>query len=215
MVDRQIARRGIADRRLLAAFLEVPREAFVPPELVDEAHDDAPLPIAEGQTISQPYIVAAMVEALHLEGRERVLEVGTGSGYAAAILARMAREVITIERHASLAREAAERLARLGFANVRILEGDGTLGAPGYAPFDAIVVAAAGPGVPEALLAQLAPGGRLVMPVGATLAEQQLVRVTREGDALREEELAAVRFVPLVGAQGWAEGRRSAGSTAA
>lgn len=205
MVELQIARRGVCDPRVLRAFREVPRVEFVPAAFAPLALDDAPLPIGEEQTISQPYIVAAMVEALHLVGPERVLEVGTGSGYAAAILARLAREVITIERHASLADEARERLARLGVTNVIVLSGDGSLGAPMHAPFDAIVVAAGGPRVPEALLAQLKPGARLVMPVGATRQEQQLVCVTRDGDRFRTESLGDVRFVPLVGEQGWPE----------
>lgn len=203
MVELHIARRGIHDPRLLQAFRDVPREAFVPVELTEQAYDDEPLPIGEGQTISQPYIVAAMIDALGLRGPERVLEVGTGSGYAAAILAHVAREVITIERHATLAALATERLRSLGLANVIVLCGDGTLGVPEHAPFDAIVVAAGAPAVPDALLSQLAPGGRLVLPVGPTLAEQELVRVTREGSVFREESLGAVRFVPLVGAQGW------------
>jgi len=208
MVDLHLARRGITDPRLLQAFRDVPREEYVPQRLAEFAYEDSPLPIAEGQTISQPYIVAAMVDALMLRGGERVLEVGTGSGYAAAILARMAREVITIERHASLADEARARLARLGVTNVTVLCGDGTLGAPEHAPFDAIVAAAGGPHVPDALVAQLAPGGRLVMPVGSTLEEQQLVRVTREDGELRTESLGEVRFVPLVGEQGWPDGTK-------
>jgi protein-L-isoaspartate(D-aspartate) O-methyltransferase len=218
MVRRQLVRRGIQDPRVIEAFRQVPRERFIPASLAEFAYDDSPLPIAESQTISQPYIVAAMTEALALRGDERVLEVGTGSGYAAAILARVAREVVTIERHASLADTARARLAELGFANVVVLTGDGTLGAPAHAPFDAIIVAAGGPTVPETLLAQLAPGGRLVMPVGPTLEEQRLVRITHQGDQFSEEELGAVRFVPLVGAEGWPEPatasvRRPDGST--
>lgn len=208
MVDLHLARRGITDPRLLQAFRDVPREEYVPQRLAEFAYEDSPLPIAEGQTISQPYIVAAMVDALMLRGGERVLEVGTGSGYAAAILARVAREVITIERHASLADEARARLERLGVTNVTVLCGDGTLGAPEHAPFDAIVAAAGGPRVPDALVAQLAPEGRLVMPVGSTLEEQELVRVTRMGAELRTESLGEVRFVPLVGEQGWPDGTK-------
>ena len=207
MVAQQIARRGITDPRVLQAFRDVPREEFIAPAQAELAYEDAPLPIAEGQTISQPYIVAAMVDAIGLRGGERVLEVGTGSGYAAAILARLAREVITIERHLPLVEEARVRLARLGISNVRVLWGDGTLGAPEHAPFDAIVVAAGGPRVPDALVLQLAPGGRLVMPLGATLEDQSLVRVTRDGALLRTEQLGAVRFGPLVGDQGWPERR--------
>lgn len=208
MVEQHIARRGITNPVLLAAFRDVHREEFVPRKLAELAYEDAPLPIAEGQTISQPYIVAAMLDAMGLEGGERVLEVGTGSGYAAAILGRIAREVVSIERHAALADEARALLSRLGFGNVVVLHGDGTLGAPAHAPFDAIVVSAGGPRVPQALLAQLAPGARLVMPVGATLEQQSLVRVTREGDSFREESLGDVRFVPLVGEQGWPDGKR-------
>jgi protein-L-isoaspartate(D-aspartate) O-methyltransferase len=202
MVERHIARRGISNLRVLQAFRDVPREEFVPEALAEFAYEDAPLPIGEDQTISQPYIVAVMIDALGLGGGERILEVGTGSGYAAAILARIAREVFTIERHPSLAREARERLERLGFDNVVVLEGDGTLGCPEHAPFDAIVVAAGGPEVPNALIAQLAPGGRLVMPVGPA-DSQTLERVTRDGRELRRESLGDVRFVPLIGEQGW------------
>jgi protein-L-isoaspartate(D-aspartate) O-methyltransferase len=205
MVEQQIARRGVRDPRVLAAFREVPREEFVPAALAERAFEDGPLPIEASQTISQPFVVAAMVDALGLGGSERVLEVGTGSGYAAAILSRLARQVVTIERHEVLAEGARARLARLGFGNVTVLAGDGTLGAPEHAPFDGIVVAAGGPSVPPALVAQLAPGGRLVMPVGPTRNEQQLVRFTREGDEVREQALGDVRFVPLVGAQGWGE----------
>jgi len=202
MVERQLVARGIRSPRVLAAFRDVPRDAFVPSISRDEAYADTPLPIGEGQTISQPYIVAVMAEALALRGDERVLEVGTGSGYAAAILAQLAREVVTIERHASLADDARARLARLGIGNVVVVQGDGTLGVPDRAPYDAIVAAAAGPRVPEALLGQLARGARLVMPVGPP-TEQVLVRVTRTDEGFRTETLDAVRFVPLVGAQGW------------
>ena len=207
MVEHQIAARGVTSERVLQAFRDVPREVFVTDASRGEAYVDAPLPIGEGQTISQPYIVAAMVAALDLRGDERVLEVGTGSGYAAAILAKLAREVVTIERHASLADDARARLARLGVTNVTVVHGDGTLGVPERAPFDAIVVAASGPRVPEALIAQLGQRGRLVMPVGAASTDQHLVRVSRDGDGLRMESLDAVRFVPLVGAQGWPDPR--------
>ena len=204
MVDSQLARRGIGDARLLEAFRTVPREAFLPEGLVEFAYDDTPLPIADGQTISQPYIVAVTIEALGLRGGERVLEVGTGSGYAAALLSRLAKEVYTVERLQSLAEEAQARLARLGYDNVHVLWGDGTMGWAEHAPFDAIAVAAGGPEVPRALLAQLAPGGRLVVPVGPDESTQTLVRVTRETESrFRQENLAAVRFVPLIGEQGW------------
>jgi protein-L-isoaspartate(D-aspartate) O-methyltransferase len=209
MVEQHLARRGISGPRLLEAFREVPREAFVPDELAEFAYQDAPLPIGDGQTISQPYIVAVTVEALGLKGGERVLEIGTGSGYAAAILGRLAGEVFTVERLESLAEQARERLARLGFDNVHVLHGDGTLGWPEHAPFDAIAVAAGGPEVPEALLSQLAPGGRLVIPVGPQESSQVLTRVTRdESGDYREEPLTPVRFVPLIGEQGWPERER-------
>ncbi|HEX9669819.1 MAG TPA: protein-L-isoaspartate(D-aspartate) O-methyltransferase [Thermoanaerobaculia bacterium] len=206
MVERQLAARGISDPRVLAAMAEVPREAFVPERLAEFAYEDTPLPIEEEQTISQPYIVAAMAEALELRPEDKVLEVGAGSGYAAAVLSRLARAVYAIERHAALARLAAERCARLGYTNVHILHGDGTLGWPEHAPYDAIAVAAGGPEVPPALLEQLAPGGRLVIPVGTDPSLQTLVRVRRSDGDFEREDLGAVRFVPLVGAQGWAEG---------
>ena len=205
MVELQLAGRGIADRRLLEAFRAVPRESFLPESLVEFAYQDAPLPIGEGQTISQPYIVAVTIEALRLGKDDKVLEIGTGSGYAAAVLSRVAREVFTVERIESLATEARERLARLGYRNVRVLCGDGTLGWPEHAPYDAIAVAAGGPEVPQALLSQLKPGGRLVIPIGPDESSQVLVRVSREEQGLRQEPIAAVRFVPLIGAQGWQE----------
>jgi protein-L-isoaspartate(D-aspartate) O-methyltransferase len=207
MVRAQIAARGIRDSRVLEAMRTVPREAFLPPELAEFAYEDHPLPIAEGQTISQPYIVALMTAALLLDPSDRVLEIGTGSGYAAAILGRVARDVYTIERHGELAEAAAARLRALGATNVHVRHGDGTRGWSEHAPYDAIVVTAGGPRVPEALLAQLAVGGRLVIPVGEDRELQRLVRVTREADgSLHEEDLGDVRFVPLIGAEGWAEG---------
>lgn len=206
MVDLQLVGRDIVDERVLAAFRAVPREAFVPAELLEFAHEDAPLPIGAGQTLSQPYIVALAVQALGLAGGERVLEIGTGSGYAAAVLGRIAGEVFTVERVAELADGARARLARLGCTNVEVRHGDGTLGWPEHAPYDAIVVAAGGPEVPPALLAQLAPGGRLVMPLGSDESAQELVKVTRgAGDEPTIEQLGAVRFVPLIGEQGWPE----------
>ncbi len=205
MVDRHIRARGVHDPHVLEALQTVPREAFLPAELADMAYEDHPLPIEAGQTISQPYIVAVMTEALALKPTDRVLEIGTGSGYAAAVLAHIAKQVYTIERHAELADLARERLARLGYANAEVRCGDGTLGWNEHAPFDAIVVAAGGPDVPPALLDQLAIGGRLVIPVGTGRA-QELVRVTRAGKTeFRREDLGAVQFVPLIGAQGWAE----------
>ena len=206
LVERQIRSRGVTDPAVLAAVESVPREAFLRPELAEFAYLDRALPIEKGQTISQPYIVALMTEALDLKPRDRVLEVGTGSGYAAAILGRIAREVYTIERHGELAEQAARRLRDQGFDNVHVLHGDGTLGWPEHAPFNAIVVAAGGPEVPQPLLDQLAIGGRLVIPVGEEKALQCLVRVTRSGESdYQREELCDVHFVPLIGAQGWQE----------
>jgi protein-L-isoaspartate(D-aspartate) O-methyltransferase len=202
MVEVDLRRRGIRDPKVLGAFRTVRREDFVPPDLVGAAYDNGPLPIGEGQTISQPYIVAFTVEALGLAGGERVLEVGTGSGYAAAILSSIAGEVFTIERIPWMADAARERLARLGYANVHVRCGDGTLGWPENAPYDSIAVAAGASRVPRALLDELGIGGRIVIPVGPDVASQRLVRVTRESETgFREEDLAEVRFVPLVGAQ--------------
>lgn len=205
MVQRQIAERGVRDPLVLAALGAVPREEFLPPDLWEFAYDDRPLPIDQGQTISQPYIVALMAEALQLRGGERVLEVGTGSGYAAAVLAQIAAEVYSVERYEQLATRAAGVLAARGHTNIHVLHADGTLGWPEHAPFDAIVVAAGGPDVPESLKSQLKVGGRLVIPVGRDRHIQELLRVTRtSGEEYRTEELAEVRFVPLVGAAGWA-----------
>lgn len=206
MVEAQLAGRGIKDPRVLAAFRDVPREAFVEERLAENAYDDSPLEIAGGQTISQPYVVALTAELLQLRGGERVLDVGTGSGYAAAILSRLVREVYSIERIPALATTATERLARLGFGNVIVRCGDGTLGWAEHAPYEAIAVAAAAPRVPAPLVRQLAVGGRLVIPVGEEESSQVLVRVTREGEEqFREEKLLEVRFVPLIGERGWAE----------
>jgi len=206
MVVRQIEGRGITGPRLLAAMREVPREAFVADHLAGLAYEDSPLPIEEGQTISQPYIVALMIEAAALEPGARVLEIGAGSGYAAAVMGRIAGNVIAIERHRELAALAAARMARLGYGNVQILHGDGSAGLPGEAPFDAILAAASGSHVPEALKRQLAVGGSLVMPIGEPGAVQILVKVGRTGEAdYRSEDLGAVRFVPLIGSQGWDE----------
>ncbi len=203
MVD-QIRARGVESPRVLRAMGRVRRERYVPSCLGEFAYEDSALPIEEEQTISQPYIVAFMLDALGLLGDEKVLEIGTGSGYAAAVLGEIVREVYTIERHDKLARTAAERLARDGYGNVHVRHGDGTLGWSEQAPFDGIVVAAGGPSVPESLRQQLAIGGRLVIPVGDAPGHQQLVRVTRTAaDQFQEERLAKVRFVPLVGAAGW------------
>ncbi|WP_277667599.1 protein-L-isoaspartate(D-aspartate) O-methyltransferase [Novosphingobium lindaniclasticum] len=211
MVDVQLARRGIRDEAVLAAMREVPRERFVSEGMEEFAYDDAPLPIDAGQTISQPYIVAAMIEAAEIEPGDRVLEVGAGSGYAAAVISRIAKDVFAIERHEVLGHAARKRLEGLGYCNVELRIGDGTLGLPDEAPFDAILVSAGGPEVPRALKEQLKVGGGLVVPVGDA-GEQSLCKITRTGTgSYAEEDLGEVRFVPLIGAQGWAEdGRRSA-----
>lgn len=204
MVSRQIESRGVRSRQLLDAMRKVPREQFLPEALREFAYDDTPLPIAAEQTISQPYIVAFMIEGLALSGGESVLEIGTGSGYAAAVLAEIAGKVFTIERIEELASAARSTLARLGYDNVEVIHGDGTLGLPAAAPFDAIVVAAGGPSVPESLKEQLRIGGRLVIPVGSCRSVQELVRVTRLSKTeFQTEDLADVRFVPLIGEQGW------------
>jgi protein-L-isoaspartate(D-aspartate) O-methyltransferase len=203
MVEHQLAARSIRDPGVLAAFGRVPREEFVDVRQRRYAYDDCPLPLDYGQTISQPYVVAITVEALALTGQERVLEIGTGSGYAAAVLACLAREVHTVERIGALAESAVARLTRLGFASVFVHHADGTLGWPAAAPYDAIAVAASAPRPPPALLAQLAIGGRLVLPTGSEHG-QHLVRIVRCADERYEEQdLGEVRFVPLVGEQGW------------
>jgi protein-L-isoaspartate(D-aspartate) O-methyltransferase len=204
MVKTQLAARGIQDPAVLRAMGQVPREAFVPDDLAGYAYADSPLPIGQGQTISQPYIVALMTEALELAPHERVLEIGTGSGYAAAVLSRIARQVFTVERHAELARVAEARFRQLGYDNIKVHVGDGTLGWREHAPYEAIVVTAGGPEIPEALLDQLAIDGRLVIPVGAEPNMQQLVRVRRNSEqGYQRENLGSVRFVPLVGEAGW------------
>jgi len=202
MVENQIARRGVRDERVLEAMRSVPRHAFVPREYQYLAYTDGPLPIGGGQTISQPYIVALMSELLELEGQEKVLEVGTGSGYQAAILAHLADEVHTIERRSDLARNAANALEQLGLENVYVHVGDGSLGWPEQAPFDGIIVTAAAPSVPQALLSQLADGGRLVIPVGSR-GGQFLERWRRKVDDYSCGNIIPVAFVPLIGEQGW------------
>lgn len=204
MVEHQLRRRGIHDEAVLAAMAAVPRELFVPPELASEAYDDGPLPIGGGQTISQPWVVAAMIQMIEPQPTDRVLEVGAGSGYAAAVLSRIVAEVVTIERLASLAEAARERITRLGYDNVTVVEGDGSLGHAPRAPYNAILVAAGAPAVPDELCRQLAIGGRLVIPVGQSRLLQELVRVRRIDDSSFEtDRLDGVRFVPLIGAQGW------------
>ena len=205
-LSRLLARRGIRDQRVLAAVAAVPRELFVPAELAAEAYADQALPIGRGQTISQPFMVATIAAALELEGGERVLDVGTGSGYQAAILAELAAEVVSIERVPELAAEAGEALARAGYSNVEVRVGDGTLGVPDRAPFDGIAVAAAAPAVPAALYEQLAPGGRVVVPVG-TRNDQWLHVVTRSADGPERRRTVPCRFVPLLGSAGFDERR--------
>lgn len=209
MVEKAILARGVRSELVLNAMRKVPREAFLPQELREFAYEDAPLPIESGQTISQPYIVAFMTEALALEGGERVLEIGAGSGYAAAVLSEIAGEVYTVERIGPLAEKAASTLADLGHANVHVLHGDGTKGWPEHALYDGIIVAAGGPKIPESLKEQLKIGGRLVIPVGRDPKVQELVRVTRISEnEYKREDLADVRFVPLVGQEGWAPSER-------
>lgn len=204
MLNDDLVARGIYDPAVLAAMMIVPREEFVAAHLKEFAYEDYPLPIDEGQTISQPYIVAYMTEALVLSTGDRVLEIGTGSGYAAAILSRIVNIVYTVEHFGSLVQQAVQRFKKLGYENIHVLEGDGTLGWPDHAPYDAIVVTAGAPEVPQPLLDQLAIGGRLVIPVGQNPYVQTLVRVRRVSKKdFSREELCGVRFVPLIGTAGW------------
>jgi protein-L-isoaspartate(D-aspartate) O-methyltransferase len=206
MVERQVARRGVRDPYVLDAMREIPREAFVTPGMEEFAYEDSPLPIGSGQTISQPYIVGLMIEAAEVRPGDRVLEIGAGSGYAAAVLSRIAERVYAVERHEALSTAARARLARLGCGNVEIRTGDGSGGWPEAAPFDAILAAAGGPAIPQTLKEQLDIGGRLVMPVGAVDDDQRLVKVTRiDAARFEEQDLGGVRFVPLIGEYGWAE----------
>lgn len=204
MVAGQLAARGLDDPFVLAAMRAVPREDFVPGDLAEHAYEDAPLPIGHGQTISQPYIVAVMIAAARVRPADRVLEIGTGSGYGAAVLSKIAGEVYTVERIEGLADSARDRLAALGYGNVHVRCGDGTLGWAEHAPYDAIIVTAGGPTVPRALLDQLEPGGRLVMPLGSEPRAQRLIRRTRTGpETYTQDDLEWVAFVPLIGEQGW------------
>lgn len=202
----QIEARGVRDPLVLAAMRKVPRECFVSAELAYDAYEDRPVPIGWEQTISQPYIVAFMIEALALRGGERVLEIGAGSGYASAVVAEIAGEVFAMERIAELAELAAANLEKAQYKNVHVQQGDGTEGWACEAPFDAILVSAGAPGIPDALKRQLADGGKMVVPVGNDPGMQELVRVTRTGDAFKSETIAAVRFVPLIGREGWPAG---------
>src|ERR1700675_3751612 len=202
MVESQIRNRGVTDERLLLAMATVPRHEFVPASWLGKAYADEPLPIGYGQTISQPYIVAAMVASLGLTGSENVLEIGTGCGYQAAIGSLLAREVHTVELLADLAQSAAQRLQRLGYANVHVHTGDGTLGWPDCSPYDAILIAAAAPAVPEPLLQQLAEGGRLIAPVGEE-DKQELQLITKREGKLLVKQCGSCRFVPLMGEHGW------------
>jgi protein-L-isoaspartate(D-aspartate) O-methyltransferase len=207
MVRDQIAARGVRNTAVLDAMRHVPREAFLPDEMAEFAYEDTPLPIQAGQTISQPYIVALMIESVEPRAGDRALEIGTGSGYAAAVLSEVVGEVYTIERHEQLAKLATSRLAKLGYSKTTVLHGDGTLGWPEHGPYDVIIVTAGGPQVPKPLLAQLAIGGRLIIPVGETSRLQRLVRVTRKSeDEFDDEDLGEVQFVPLIGAEGWEAG---------
>jgi protein-L-isoaspartate(D-aspartate) O-methyltransferase len=204
MIEKQLRRRGIQDAAVLAAMAQVPRHEFVSQDVRPHAYDDLPLPIGSGQTISQPYIVAAMTAALHLLPSDRVLEIGTGCGYHAAVLSRLAKEVFTIERRPELASSASAKLAQLGYLNAHVHCGDGTLGLPELAPFDAILVAAAAPAVPKPLLAQLAEGGRIILPVGGS-EHQELQLIEKRGDTFPTKMLEGCRFVPLLGHHGWQE----------
>ncbi len=204
MVQTQIQRRGITDARLLQALRDVPRHAFVRPEWRHEAYSDHPLPIGDDQTISQPYMVAIMTQSLQLQGEEQLLEIGTGSGYQAAVLSRLARQVYTIEYFATLARRARTTLQKLGYTNVEVIGGDGGLGLPAHAPYQGILVAAAAPHVPQPLLTQLDEGGRLVIPVGSVTGQELLI-IRRQGDTYVEERSVPCRFVPLLGQEGWLE----------
>lgn len=207
MVENQIRKRGVSSARVLEAMACVPRHEFVPEKYRDYAYADKPLPIGEGQTISQPYIVAAMTEALELGGPERVLEIGTGSGYQAAVLSMLAREVITVESRTPLALAAQERLTNLGYTNVHVHNGDGSAGFPDAAPYDAMLVTAGAPEIPKLLAGQLREGGRIVIPVGDP-ENQKLVQARKEGGDLKSVCLFDCRFVPLLGRYGWRESDR-------
>lgn len=202
MIERQIRKRGVTSPRVLEAMAAVPRHEFVPDQFRADAYADKPLPIGEGQTISQPFMVAAMTEALDLTGTERVLEIGTGSGYQAAVLSLLARGVFTVESHTSLALAAQERLTRLGYMNVHVHNGDGSAGFTDAGPYDAILVTAAAPAIPQVFVSQLREGGRIVIPVGDQ-QDQILMQANLENGVLKNRELFSCRFVPLLGRYGW------------
>jgi protein-L-isoaspartate(D-aspartate) O-methyltransferase len=204
MLERQLKARGIFDQRVLQAFAKVPREEFVAPELRERAYEDRPLSIGCSQTISQPYIVASMMQSAELRAEDHVLELGTGSGYETALLAEIVRTVVSIERHASLAQMASERLARLGYMNVEIVVGDGTLGYPPRAPYDVILVSAAAPRIPPSLVQQLAIEGRMVLPIGS-LEGQDVVLVKKSPEGIQTARLDGCAFVPLIGEEGFKE----------
>ncbi|MEM6530536.1 MAG: protein-L-isoaspartate(D-aspartate) O-methyltransferase [Chloroflexota bacterium] len=211
MILEQLITRGIDDPRVLNAMRHVPRHEFLPQRIREVAYKDGALPIGKKQTISQPYIVALMTQLLELDGTEHVLEIGTGSGYQAAILAELADSVISIERHPLLAARSGDVLARLGYENVEVYIGDGTQGMPDMAPYDVIVVTAAAPALPEPLRLQMSPdGGRMVLPIGAQGGQQYLQKIVREGDSWNMEQITGVRFVPLVGSHGFDDGERPA-----
>lgn len=206
MVMEQLMSRGIKDEKVLDAFRMVPREAFVPDHLREIAYSDFALPIGEGQTISQPFIVALMIEALELVCEDRVLEIGTGSGYGAAVLSRIASQVYTIERRKDLVRSAEEKFRELGYENIDVRHGDGTRGWKEHAPYDAVIVTAGGPQIPDPLFQQLKIGGRLVIPQGSRLTFQELVRIFKTSEKeYKREKISDVRFVPLIGEKGWPE----------
>ena len=206
MVEEQLREHGISDPRVLDAMGKVPRDEFVPPDLRDAAYEDGPLPIGYGQTISQPFTVAFMCQALQLTGTEKVLEIGAGSGYSAAVLSLLAQSVFTVERVAGLAEQARERLARLGYANVDVIAADGTLGLPAKAPFDAIVVTAGAETLPDAYVRQVRIGGRIVIPIGEYRYNKTMYRFTRQEEELRIDNLGSFAFVPLIGRYGWQPG---------
>lgn len=207
MVDEQLIGRGISDKFVLDAFRKVPRHRFIDNEYLESAYGDFPLPIGNSQTISQPYMVALMTECLALKGNEKVLEIGTGSGYQMAILAEIAREVYSVERIGELADNAKKILDRLGYVNYKISVGDGTLGWEEYAPYDGIIVTAGAPGIPESLVRQLKEGGRLVIPIGSSGFGQVLTIVEKQGKAVKMKEVCGCVFVPLIGKEGWSNSR--------